>query len=136
VLGDDLERWLGEVPTLREVLPVREERRARGGGRLVVASVELWGDRVKWNVAQFPPPARLQPGDPLPKFAMTDDAGTEYRLSSGGAGGDGRWWTEYVTFSPAPPREATVLRISGGALAHGVTVIVRLAVSRAEDPAA
>jgi hypothetical protein len=136
VLGDDLERWLGEVPTLREVLPVRAERRARGGGRLVVSSVELWGDRLKWNVAQFPPPAPLQPGDPLPKFTMTDDAGTEYRLTSGGAGGDGRWWTEYVTFAPVPPPEATVVRLSGGALAHGAMVTVRLVAATATGSAA
>jgi hypothetical protein len=128
---DDLERWLGEVPTLRAVLPVRAERRARGGGRLVVASLELWGDRAKWNVAQFPPPAPPEPGDPLPKFAMTDDAGTEYRLSGGGAGGDGRWWTEYVTFSPVPPPAATLLRLTRGALAPGAVVTVSLVAEQA-----
>jgi hypothetical protein len=131
VLGDDLERWLGEVPTLRGVLPVQVEHRARGGGRLVVASLELWGDRAKWNVAQFPPPSPPAPGDPLPKFAMTDDAGTEYRLAGGGAGGDGRWWTEYVTFSPVPPAEATLLRLTGGALAPGAVVTVLLAAEQA-----
>ena len=127
MLGDDLEQWLGEVPTLHGVLPVRAERRARGGGRLVVTSVELWGDRAKWNVAQFPPPAPAGAGEPLPKFAMTDDAGTRYQLAGGGAGGDGRWWTEYVTFSPVPPAHATELRLAGGALAHGATVTVRIA---------
>jgi hypothetical protein len=126
-LGDDLERWLGEVPTLHGVVPIRVERRARGGGRLVVASLELWGDRAKWNVAQFPPPAPPAPGEPLPKFAMTDDVGTVYHVSGGGAGGDGRWWTEYVAFSPVPPPHATELRLTGGSLAHGASVTVPLA---------
>ncbi|HEV7755012.1 MAG TPA: hypothetical protein VGO94_04055 [Mycobacteriales bacterium] len=131
MLGDDLERWLGEVPTLHEVLPVQTERPARGGGRLVVTSLELWGDRAKWNVAQFPPPAPPAAGEPLPKFALTDDAGTEYHVAGGGAGGDGRWWTEYVTFSPVPPAHATVLRLTGGALAAGAVVTVALAVENA-----
>jgi hypothetical protein len=126
VLGDDLERWLGEVPTLRGVLPIREERRARGGGRLVVASLELWGDRAKWNLSQFPPPAPPEAGEPLPRFTMADDLGTDYKVSGGGAGGDGRWWTEYVTFSPVPPEGATLLRLTGGSLAHGASVTVRL----------
>jgi hypothetical protein len=131
VLADDFERWLGEVPTLREVLPVGLESRARGGGRLVVASLELWGDRAKWNVSQFPPPAPPERGEPLPKFAMTDDVGTVYAVAGGGAGGDGRWWTEYVTFAPTPPQNATQLRLSGGALAHGAAVTVRLGVEAA-----
>jgi hypothetical protein len=126
VLGDDFERWLGEVPTLRRVVPVHQERRARAGGRLVVASLELWGDRAKWNVSQFPPPAPPAPGEPLPRFGMSDDLGTVYKVSGGGAGGDGRWWTEYVTFSPVPPEAATELRLTGGSLAHGASVTVRL----------
>ena len=131
VLADDFERWLGEVPTLHGVVPVAAERRARGGGRLVVSSLELWGDRAKWNVAQFPPPAPPEPGEPMPKFAMTDDAGTVYAVVGGGAGGDGRWWTEYVTFSPEPPEHATEVRITGGSLALGSGVTVRLAAEAA-----
>jgi hypothetical protein len=57
---------------------------------------------------------------------MTDDAGTVYKVSGGGAGGDGRWWTEYVTFSPVPPERATQLRLTGGSLAHGASVTVKL----------
>jgi hypothetical protein len=132
VLGDDLERWLGEVPTLRGVVPVGQERRARGGGRLVIASLELWGDRAKWNLAQFPPPAPPGPGDPLPRFGMSDDLGTVYRVAGGGAGGDGRWWTEYVTFSPVPPETSAHVRLTGGSLAHGESVTVRLEVLRRE----
>jgi hypothetical protein len=126
VLSDDLERWLGEVPTLRRVLPVAEDHPAIEGGRLVVVSLELWGDRVKWNLAQFPPPRRLEPGRRMPVFAMADDTGTAYRLLGGGAGGDGRWWTQYVTFGPVPPQRGTKVRLTGGTLAHGVSVAVRL----------
>jgi hypothetical protein len=127
VLSDDLERWLGEVPTLHRVLPVAQERPATEGGRLVVASVELWGDRIKWNLAQFPPPPRPVTGRALPVFGMVDDADTPYRLMGGGSGGDGRWWTQYVTFGPAPSQQATALRLVGGTLADGTSVHVPLA---------
>lgn len=127
-MSDDtssVERWLGDVPELVAVVAVKQERRARNGGRVVATSVEIWGDRCRWSYAVFPSTLGEHPGDTAP-WVQSDDVGTAYTWADGGGGGDGRWVFMSMGFRPGPPAAATTLTLSGGDLAPGQSFVVRL----------
>src|SRR5215203_5563817 len=76
-----MDQWLRPLIVLRVVVPGGEERAAAGGGCLVLTSVELWSDGVRWNVGQLP-----KPENPIraPEWTMEDDIGTQYEVAGGG----------------------------------------------------
>ena len=83
--------WSGLEPVVElvDVLPVKEVRRAAGGGRLFLTSVELWSNAVRWHVVQTVPPDH-RPFRSSPLYEMGDDVGTSYRIGGGGGSSDGR----------------------------------------------
>lgn len=102
---------------LRRVLPVASDD--LGGGFRIV-SVEFYerGLIVRWLVS---PP--VDDWSPYPPVTLTDDVGTEYRYTSGGAFGHLTAERGDAMFVPAPPPAATVLTISH----HDRSVAVNIA---------
>jgi len=95
-----MDQWLRPLIVLRVVVPGGEERAATGGGRLVLTSVELWSDEVRWNVGQLP-----KPENPIraPEWTMEDDIGTQYEV----AGQEAVWGSDVRDASRHGPRIPT-----------------------------
>jgi hypothetical protein len=120
VPDDEIEKWLGGVRELQRVIPVLTERPLRGGGRIIISSVELWDSFVVVRYAETPPPSMGNPSAAHQNhlWALSDDVVIDYGFSFGGGGGDDRFWHAYAAFVPAvdtrarrlflfPPRLAT-----------------------------
>ncbi len=105
---DVVEQWLGEVPEVRDVVPVLQDVPLVQGGRIIVVAVELWTGSLVVRWAQSPPPGRDAAHW---SWVVTDDAGTEYRLCSGNSGGSDRFWQALAEFRPAPPPGAARLQL-------------------------
>jgi hypothetical protein len=90
------------------VLPVASDDLGAG---FRVVSVECYeaGLIVRWLVS---PPEDTW--SPYPPVAVSDDLGTSYRYTSGGAFGHSSALRGDTMFVPAPPREASALTITHG----------------------
>lgn len=78
-----------------------------------VVSVEVWehGVTVRWATSERPAGLRRFGGMPV-RWHISDDAGTNYiRVGDSVSGGPQRGFHGDVKFEPAPPPEATSLRI-------------------------
>jgi hypothetical protein len=94
---------------LRRVVPVA--RRLTDGVWLV--GVEIWdhGLVIRWRTPQRPPRPPLAHPENL-TWLVSDDVGTSYTHWGGGGGGNPQRGFDYdAEFDPAPPPEATLLRI-------------------------
>jgi len=128
--------WPGLEPVVElvDVLPIKEVRRAAGGGRLFLTSVELWSNAVRWHVVQTVPPDH-RPFRSSPLYEMGDDVGTSYRIGGGGGSSDGTTWQESAVFMPAPPAAAHAIYLRGGQLQVGDQVVVQLPADPAQATA-
>lgn len=120
------------VGELLDVLAVKLTATSTEDGRVIVPSVELWSDCVRWQITQTPMPAYYSymrdrgfkedaTDDSAPRrpgrYSMRDDVGTSYRISGGGGEGERRRaWVEHVTFDPAVPEGARQISLCDGAL--------------------
>jgi hypothetical protein len=110
--GEDVPRreevWVSELG-LRRVVPVAQQM---SDGAWIV-SVEIWdhGLVIRWATSQRPPQG-LGHLEDLSWWVVSDDVGTSYRRWGGGRDGHPRRGLRYdAEFEPAPPSEATELRI-------------------------
>jgi hypothetical protein len=107
--GEELKVELG----LRRVVPVAQ-RMSDGAW---VVSVEIWdhGLTIRWRTPQRPPRPGLEHLNWLASdnWLVSDEVGTSYRQTGGGGGGEHRQrgFDYKAEFEPAPPPEATSLRI-------------------------
>lgn len=102
----------GADPILLRVMPLIRHLHVEGGGTLVLISLELWQDwlTIAWLGAPPVDEGRSRPTPP--GWSVEDDVGTPYRLAAGGGGGGSTYNRGTVSFRPAPPDTANVLRIT------------------------
>lgn len=111
---EDIERYLEGVPTFDRVVPVGVQLPGKGGGRVVLTSVELWSHGIIVRHASVAATIWMGagPDDPTPfDWQVTDDSGNDYQMGAGGSGGGEQMQTGYQTFTPALRHDASVLRI-------------------------
>jgi hypothetical protein len=129
----------GPPNDLLEVLPVNATAASSEGGRIIVPSVELWRDCVRWQITQIPMPSYFSyvrdrgvkegpAEDSAPRrpgrYSMRDDVGTVYEVSGATGGGDRHEaWVLHTTFDPAVPKEARRIMLLGGALGSEVITV-------------
>jgi len=107
----------GEGFRLRRVVPVVH----RFSDDVWIISVEIWDHCVVFRLGMAeapPPPFRLQADD----WLLADDAGTSYRHVSGVGVGSLLGFRYDAEFAPAPPLEATSLRIRHEATGGDVSI--------------
>ena len=102
----------GANPTLLRVVPLVRHLAVEGGGTLVLISLELWQDWLSIVWLEAPPVDEQRTRPTPPRWTVEDDVGTPYRLGAGGAGGGSTYSRGTVSFRPAPPGTANVLRIT------------------------
>jgi len=102
----------GADPTLLRVVPIVRHLAVEGGGTLVLISLELWQDglSIAWLEAPAVDVLHLQTAPR--RWSVEDDIGTAYRPGAGGARGGSTCYRGTVSFLPAPPEAANVLRIT------------------------
>jgi hypothetical protein len=109
----------GAVPVLLRVVPLTQQLGLEGGGTLVLISLELWQDFLTIAWLEAPPIDEQRSRSTPPHWSVEDDAGTLYRRVAGGAGGGSTYLRGTVSFNPAPPEAASVLRITPPRVLHG-----------------
>ena len=100
---DDFDRLLGAVEELREVLVVNREYNRTTGGRLIVASVEVW---LEMLVVRF---TEVGATGALAVPGIRDDFSTRYHFAGGASTGTGHIRVNSVVFRPSLDKRATRL---------------------------
>ena len=102
----------GADPILLRVMPLIRHLDVEGGGTLVLILLELWQDWLTITWLGAPPVDEGRSRPTPPGRNVEDDVGTPYRLAAGGGGGGSTYIRGTVSFQPAPPATANVLRIT------------------------
>jgi hypothetical protein len=108
---DDLEAYLRAVGSLERVVvpPAVVEAQAKGGGRRIITSVEIWTNGIVLRTADLA--VDLAREDWLAQVRLTDSNGTEYRFAGSGAGGSELVRFGYAMFRPKPPEDASHITV-------------------------
>ena len=116
---------MGGLPEYQRVISVGANFVTRNGGDAVLSSVELWHDRVKLHFAYSHHDPPMQDSDGRrrlgPGWLLSDDVGTHYKPSGGGAGGSDVMFG-YASFTPSRPLNAALLLVSSPELAEPIEV--------------
>ena len=103
---------LPNAPTLLQVVPIIRHLDLEGGGTLVLISLEIWQEWLTIAWLEAPPLDEERSRPTPPHWSLEDDVGTLYRPRAGSGGGGSTYLRGTVSFGPAPPPTATVLRIT------------------------
>src|SRR4029453_1924803 len=89
-------------PRLARVVPLAREVELPGGARLVLISLEVWSTWMTLRSSAF-----AEPGEPVvepvARFRLTDDAGTDYECTSAASSSSGWLHYQQAVFQPRPP---------------------------------
>jgi hypothetical protein len=97
VLGDDpdgFDRLVGSIEELREVLIIDREYSRTTGGRLIVASIEVWLEMLVMRFTEVGLTGSLS----IP--VLRDDCATRYRFAGGGSTGTPHIRVNSIVFRP------------------------------------
>jgi hypothetical protein len=81
---------------------------------LFLQAREEWAEQLRTQGKDAAGAAPTMPGVPVlsrVKALLTDNLGTEYRLTGGQIAGDGTEWEASWDYSPAPPKVAQTLKL-------------------------
>lgn len=78
----------------------------------MLISLEIWQEWLSIAWLEAPPLDEERSRPTPPNWSVEDDVGTPYRPGAGGGGGGSTYLRGTVSFRPAPPETATVLRIT------------------------
>jgi hypothetical protein len=103
VVGDEFDRLLGAIEELHEVLLIGRDYNRTTGGRLIVASIEVWSEMMVIRFAELGPTASFQ----VP--SVSDDRGTRYMFAGAGGTGTSHLRLNSAVFRPSlHPRAHTL----------------------------
>jgi hypothetical protein len=101
--SDDFDRLLGAIEELREVLVINREYNRTTGGRLIVATIEVWLEMLIVRLTEVGPTG----SESIP--ALRDDCATRYRFAGGGSIGTDHVRVNSIVFRPSLDRAANRL---------------------------
>ena len=103
-----------ERPRLAQVVPLAREVELPRGARLVLISLEVWSTWMTLRSSAFAEPGETVV-EPVARFRLTDDAGTDYECTSAASSSSGWLHDQQAVFQPGPPEGAASLTLTAAA---------------------